>query len=188
MSQQGQKIRLEIMNCVLMSWRAPGELDRQGRAGAYHCRQVLSWQSARGRSQRRVGGARRKTASDVKHFKQSHGIYVLTPACFPPLTYSWTCRRWRTCTWRSTTSPWRTLWIPSAAATSNASSLPFCTDSSRHLPTGFVLLSLSFLVLTCCPSVLHHFFCYSDQISTAYTLTYHSITTRMKKKTISHCL
>lgn len=84
MSQQGQKIRVEIMNCVLMSWQAPGELDRQGRAGAYHCRQVLSWQSARGRSQRRVGGARRKTASDVKHFKQSHGISVLTPACFPP--------------------------------------------------------------------------------------------------------
>lgn len=31
-----------------------------------------------------VGGARRKTAPDEKHFNHSHGIYVLTPVSAPP--------------------------------------------------------------------------------------------------------
>ena len=61
-------------------------------------------------------------------------VVLTAVSCCPPDRSTW--RPWRTCTWRSTTSPWKTLWIPSAVATSNASSSRSCTETVTLSPSS----------------------------------------------------
>lgn len=74
-------------------------------------------------------------------------------SCFSSIllwTHRSTWRRWRTCTWRSTTSPLRTPWIQSVVEISSASSSRSCAKTSScrpHLTNVTQKFLSSFLLL-----------------------------------------